>query len=165
MLSPPLQVLIVLDSDPRSANAGVSSYRSPGLQAWSSSRSPDLEFLQVSRSGVPPGLQAWSSSRSAGLEFLQVCRLGVPPGLQVWSSSRSPGLEFLQVCRPGVPPGLQAWSSSRSPGLHCTACPGLVHHVLHLHDLHPAGATRGGVHRVRAAPRLHPGLLTSLSGG
>ena len=32
-----------------------------------------------------------------------------------------------------------------------------MHNVLHLHDLHSAGSPRGGVHRLRFAPRVHTG--------
>ena len=37
-------------------------------------------------------------------------------------------------------------------------CRGVVHHVLHLHDLHPPGPPRGGVHRLRPPAGLHSGL-------
>ena len=37
-------------------------------------------------------------------------------------------------------------------------CRGVVHHVLHLHDLHPPGAPRGGVHGLRPTIRLHTGF-------
>ena len=51
------------------------------------------------------------------------------------------------------------WPGVDSAGQRPAVCQRrrVVHHVLHLHDLHPAGAARRGVHRLRPAARLHSG--------
>ena len=41
---------------------------------------------------------------------------------------------------------------------------GVVHDVLHLHDLHPPGPPRRGVHCLRATARLHTGSYTADTG-